>query len=421
VTRRWAPKLGGYAGLAALGLLAALALGRPEPAVLATPFALLAGLGLALAREPDVEVALELPRDRVVEGEELELVLRLSSAAGARVDLELLLPPSLEADEPRRSLRLAPGKQRDVSVRLRPRRWGTAFVGGVRLRAGDPLRFVRYEWRREERLPVRVYPRPERARALLRPLETQVFAGNQVARAKGDGIEFADLRPFVAGDRVRRVNWRASARRGQLWVNDLHPERNADVVLLLDSFAEARRGDDSTLDRAVRAAFALAEQHLRERDRVGLVTFGGLLSWLLPGMGERQLYRILDALLESEVVVNYAWRDVDLIPRRTLPPQALVFCLTPLLDERGAAALLDLRGRGFDLAVIEISPLDLVEPGRSEAERLAARIWRLRREAVRSRLLRAGVPIAVWDDRRPLAAAVEEVRSFRRSGHRVRA
>ena len=47
-----------------------------------------------------------------------------------------------------------------------------------------------------------------------------------MARAKGDGIEFADIRPFVPGDRVRRINWRASARRPGLWVNESHPERN---------------------------------------------------------------------------------------------------------------------------------------------------------------------------------------------------
>jgi uncharacterized protein (DUF58 family) len=66
---------------------------------------------------------------------------------------------------------------------------------------------------------------------VLRPFRTQVFAGNQVAREKGEGIEFADMRPFAPGDRVRRVNWRASARRGELWVNEYHAERNGDVVL----------------------------------------------------------------------------------------------------------------------------------------------------------------------------------------------
>ena len=100
--------------------------------------------------------------------------------------------------------------------------------------------------------------------------------------------------------------------------------------------------------------------------------------------------------------------------RRTLPPQALVLCLTPLLDERAARALLDLRARRVDLVVVEISPLPFVDPGRSDTDRVAYRIWRLRREALRSRLVRAGIPVAVWDEQHPLAAALEELRASRR-------
>ena len=73
-------------------------------------------------------------------------------------------------------------------------------------------------------------------------MSTQPFAGNQVARQKGEGLEFADLREFAAGDRVRSINWRASARRNVLVVNERHPERNADVILFLDTFADARAG-----------------------------------------------------------------------------------------------------------------------------------------------------------------------------------
>ena len=190
-------------------------------------------------------------------------------------------------------------------------------------------------------------------------MATQPFTGNEVARQKGDGLEFADLRPFAPGDRVRSINWRASARRaatGELVVNDRHPERNTDVILFLDSFAEARDAERSTLDLAVRAAATLASRYLERRDRVGIVSFGGILRWLVPGMGAAQRYRIVDSLLETEIVFNYAWKDVSVIPSRTLPPQALVLAVTPLLDERSVAALLDLRARGYDLAVVEVSP-----------------------------------------------------------------
>ena len=210
--------------------------------------------------------------------------------------------------------------------------------------------------------PLRVYPRPERLRRLVAPAHTQAATGSQVAPLRAEGLEFADTRPFVAGDLVRSVNWRATARRGTLVVNERHPERNADVVIFLDSFAEARQAEEGTLELAVRAASTLAGRFLERRDRVGLVTFGGVLRWLEPGTGLVQRYRLVDALLETGVQFSYAWKDVNIIPARTLPPRALVVALTPLLDERSVSALIDLRGRGHDLVVLEVSPEPYVEP-----------------------------------------------------------
>ncbi len=183
---------------------------------------------------------------------------------------------------------------------------------------------------------------------------------------RGEGLEFADMRPFVPGDRVRSVNWRATARSGSLVVNERHPERNADVVLFLDSFAEARASDEGTFEHAVRAAATLATRFLERRDRVGLVAFGGFLRWLEPGGGLVQRYRLVDALLETGIEFSYAWKDVNVIPARTLPARALVIAVTPLLDERSVAALVDLRGRGHDLVVLEVSPEGHVRPRPTE-------------------------------------------------------
>jgi uncharacterized protein (DUF58 family) len=245
------------------------------------------------------------------------------------------------------------------------------------------------------------------------PLETQVFAGNQVSRVRGEGIEFADLREWQPGDRVRRINWRASALRGELWVNEQHPERNTDVVLFLDTFAEVRAHGRSTNDRAVRAAATLAHGYLQRKDRVGLVGFGGFLSWLVPESGTRQLYAIVDTLLASDIVHSYALRGVDVLPPRTLPPKALVLAITPLLDDRTAAALLDLRARGYDLIVVEVSPLELLTPDPESSAELAHRLWRLSREALRWRYEQVGVPVVTWREGIPLAAPLEEVNAFR--------
>lgn len=411
------PKLGAYVVLTALGLLAALVFARAEPAVLAAPFGVVLAAGLALAREPELRVALELDRERVLEQDEVTLVVDLyARRAASRLEVLVELPRELELQtgSERVALRLATDEERQLRLRLRCTRWGGYSFGDVHLRASDSAGFVAWQQTLERRLQLRVYPRPEALRELVRPLETQVSAGNRVARQKGEGLEFADLRPFAGGDRIRLINWRASARRNELWVNEHYAERNADVIVFLDSFVEARRHGEGTLDQAIRAAASLTERYLAQKDRVGLVNFGGVLNWLRPGTGSVQLYRIVEALLDTEVILSYAWKQIDILPPRTLPAKSLVLALSPLLDERAIGALLDLRSRGFDLVIVEISPEQFVEepPGASGA--LAFRLWKLRREARRREYERAGAPVVQWREGEPLTAVLEGVSAFRR-------
>jgi uncharacterized protein (DUF58 family) len=416
VTRSATPKLGAYAALAGTGLLAALVLGRPELAALAAPFAVVLAAGLSLAQAPRVRAKLELDRERQVEGEDVTAYLELEAeTAVPALELLLDLPDGLEAVGPNPQLRhVGPGDWPELELEVRCAHWGAYLVGDLLLRARDRFGLLAFEQTLDLRRPLKVYPRGETLEKLLRPLETQAFAGSQTPRARGEGIEFADLRPFVPGDRVRRVNWRATARRGEPWVNETHPERNADVVIFLDTFAEARHGASGTLDLAVEAAGSLAVHYVREKDRVGLVAFGGILNWLTVSSGLVQLYRVLDSLLDAEIFLSYAWKNIDILPVRTLPPHALVIALSPLLDERSMRALVDLRARGFDLAVVDISPVPFVEPGRGPLDDLAYRLWLLRRDALRSSYLRLGVPVVEWRKETPLQAALEEVRTFRR-------
>ena len=418
VTPYASPRLVPYLGLAALGLIAALALRRPELVVVAAPFALIVAAGLLFEGRPEVKAWLTIERERTLEGEEIVAEIELNATGAVDLlELHLVIPHGLtvvDGDNPC-SIRLGADEERTISLTLRCDRWGAVELGDIYLRARGRIGMLAWEGRVRRPHRIQIYPRPELLQSLVAPLDTQLATGDLVARVRADGLEFADTRQFVPGDRLRSVNWRASARRGELIVNERHPDRNADVVLFLDSFAEARSDDeaDGTLELAVRAAATLAGRYLERRDRVGLVTFGGILRWLEPGGGLVQRYRLIDALLETGVEFSYAWKDVNIIPARTLPPKALVIAVTPLLDERSIAALHDLRARGHDLAIVEVSPEELVEPG-DGLDALAYRLWLLRRAALRARFERSGVAVARWRDELPLDAGLEGVRAFRR-------
>jgi len=423
MTRLDSPRLVTYAGLAAFGLLAGLVLGRIELVAIAAPFALAAAAGGALARDPQIEASVTVDRERALEGDDVAITVELSSPAGAdRVEVLLPLPHELRSlsGNPR-AVVLPAATPRTLDYTLRCERWGAFVLGPVFVRATDRLGFHSWETRIGRAQSLRVYPSVETLRALLEPLDTQVFVGNQLSRSRGDGIEFADIRDWEPGDRVRSINWRASARRGELLVNQQHPERNTDVVLFLDTLADVRVGGRGTLDLTVRAAASLAHRYLERKDRVGVVSFGGYLSWLLPKSGARQLYRIVDSLLQMGVVLSFAAKGIDVLPRRSLPPKALVIALSPLLDARSAAALLDLRARGFDLVVVEVSPVPFVRPGSGELSQLSYRLWRLSREALRARYEQAGVPVVEWTDGEALNVVLEEVTAFRRYARPVRA
>src|ERR1700694_134516 len=108
--RSAAPKLGAYAGLGGFGLLAALVLGRPLLVALAAPFALVAAAGLILAADPGLRASVRIDRDRVLEGDEVELELELLAERGlSRLDVLVRVPEGLSVEEGRNpgSLRLA--------------------------------------------------------------------------------------------------------------------------------------------------------------------------------------------------------------------------------------------------------------------------------------------------------------------------
>jgi uncharacterized protein (DUF58 family) len=410
------PRVVGFTAIGVLGLIVGLAAAEPAAVAIGAAFLLPTVYGLAAPRPALPKASIEPSPERLLEGEGLEV--RLDLAAEASIDwleLDLRFPAGLRSVEGagRLVLRLEAGEVRTLRYRVECPRWGVYPPGAVRLAGLHRLCMVRSCATPKPTRLVRVYPRIERLRRLVKPLATRPASGSRPAASRGEGIEFAEIREFRAGERVRRVNWRASARRGQLLVSERHPERSSDVVLFLDSLTEAASDRESTLDFAVRAVASLVSEYLRQRDRVGLLNFGGELEWVLPSTGARQQYRIVDAVLSSESARLYRWRDPRLIPRRVLPPQSLIVGLTPLLDARVNRALLNLRARGYDLALIEVDPRPFAEAARPVYGEEAWRVWLLERELIRHRFLRAGIPISRWGADAPLAAAVEELASKR--------
>ena len=388
---------------------------------MAIPFLVVLVAVATVARvHPDVNVRFKIDRDKALEGEVIGFSFEVTVRGGPFTVAFLSNDASgLEVICPPRAVVVSAAIPATLYGRLRCQRWGIYAFGGGRIQARDPVSGFVHEQRIEPACLLRIYPRPEKLRSLLGPKRLRPHTGSLTSSAAGAGLEYADIREWAPGDERRHVNWKASARRGLLYVNLFHPERSSTVVLVLDAFADVGTEDESSLDLAVRGATSVAIACLRRRDRVGLLTVGGEVRWLLPAMGIRQLYRIVNSLMETQLALNYFWPTVDAIPKHVIPAGALVVFLSPLVDRRMSGILADLHARGRDVAVVEISVDELLPDPATERERLARRLWSLNRESTRYEYREHGIPISEWKPGSDLQMTFGELQRFRRTSRRV--
>jgi uncharacterized protein (DUF58 family) len=404
-----------FVTLAAWALFLGVLTGRADLIVIAIPLIVALVAGRPKAAPTAVRIRHEVSSERVLEDE------RLTVSATIRADgpvhlVELLepLPPRVRLERGRNhaffTLRAGEEVRWEFALRCGGRQ--RLRLGGPHLRLWGALGLAAAEARHRAPHTVAVYPHLTALRHPPRPVRTQTFVGNHVSPAQGEGIEPGDIRPFAPGDHVRHVNWRATLRHGGLHVTQHHRERNADVVLLLDTLSEVGPPGATVVDAAVRGAADLAAAYLARKDRVGLIEYGGQLRWVKPGSGRAQFQRLLDSLVDASVVFTYVTRDLDLVPPRILPPQALVLALSPLLDPRFARAATDLAARGFDLVVIAVSPAPAARAAMpaSPVADLAARLWALERRVELDTYRRRGLTIVEWDGASPLDVALATLR-----------
>lgn len=397
--------------VAAWGICVAIVAGRAEPLVAAVPAALVIA---ALARRraaPRYALTCAVSAGRIFEGDAVTVTITLTAASPLPLCVVQGAVPaetSLVGGQRRAVLTLEAGATSTVRYDVRCPLRGAYDFGPLIVQVRDRWGVRAWERRHGDRALVRVYPHVVPLRSLPRPLHTQTSIGDYVSPALGEGIEPGDIRRFAPGDRIRQVNWRASLRLGTLYVTQQHRERNADVVLMLDTLAEVGPPHGTTLDLAVRAAASLATAYIARKDRVGLISYGGTIDWVRPGAGRPQYQRLADTLVKASVVFTYLTKDLAFVPSRVLPPHALVIAVTALLDGRFTKAALDLAARGFDLAVLVVSPVAVTRATlpASRTNDLACRLWTLERRGRLDEFRRHGLAVAEWTPGEPLEGAL---------------
>ncbi|MGQ9629955.1 MAG: DUF58 domain-containing protein [bacterium] len=419
MTKHFSQRYYYYLAFASLSLLFATILGRVELVILSLPFLSAIALPLLSDRAPRISVHHRISQSRTFEGDSVDVFINVRAETDAPI-LEILdsLPEACAVTEGTNDIvtSLRAGEEREFTYTLVATRRERFDLGGLIVRVHSASGLIYWEELVNRRKECVTYPNLTPLRHPIKPLHTQVNVGNYASKAMGEGIEFGDIRQYAPGDPVRRINWRASLRAGELHVNEYARERNADVVLMVDSFSNAGSPEYNTLDISLRGAAALAYHFLRGKNRVGFIEYGGGFRWVTPSLGMRQWYKILEHLTDVQTRFSYTSKDLATVPRRILPPQALVLAITPLIDRRFKEALLNLLSRGFDTVAIAISPAKTIRKaiGETPIHRVALKLWELEHEGEVGSLRNIGLAVLEWDPEEPLELLARSVDALRR-------
>ena len=127
-----------------------------------------------------------------------------------------------------------------------------------------------------------------------------IESGAYNSKFRGGGIEFSEVREYVPGDDVKRIDWNVSARHNSLFVKEFVEENELNIYLILDLSASNNFGFmKSKLDLSFEVAVSLMFLALRNNDKLGLGIFTDKLEKFIPSKkGKKQLLRIIKELVE---------------------------------------------------------------------------------------------------------------------------
>jgi uncharacterized protein (DUF58 family) len=324
--------------------------------------------------------------------------------------------PSARAEPRAHDVDIPAGQQESLVTRLRPARRGDQHAAVVTARSIGPLGIAGRQRSQQVPWQVRILP-PFLSRKHLpsRLAKLREIDGLLPVLIRGQGTEFDSLREYVIGDDVRSIDWRATARRGDVVVRTWRPERDRRVVLVLDTgrTSAGRVGVDPIgggprqwprLDWSMDAALLLAALASRAGDHVDFLAHDRVVRAQVYNASRTEiLAQLVEAMapLQPALVESDATAMVAAIQRRTRR-RALVVLLTDLnasaLDEGLMPVLPQLSAKHQVIVAAVADPrVDLLAAGRSDAAQVydaaAAERSRNDRRAIASRLRRSGVDV----------------------------
>ncbi len=197
--------------------------------------------------------------------------------------------------------RLKTGESKEVSYQLRPTQRGEYWFGALNVFVKSPLKLIERRLQFNKQEMIKVYP----AFKEMRQFEMMAISnrltevGIKKIRRIGHQMEFDQIREYTKGDDYRTINWKATARRSSLMVNQYQDEKSQQVISIVDLGRTMKMPFEgmTLLDYAINSSLVLSKIAMLKQDKAGLITFNNKVRTIVPPQrNSKQMQVIMEAL-----------------------------------------------------------------------------------------------------------------------------
>lgn len=204
-----------------------------------------------------------------------------------------------------RKARLESNHSKEIEYFLKPLTRGEYVFDNINVFAHGPLQLVKRRYTFPAQQMVKVYPSYIQMRRyqLLAVSNRLQEAGVKRIRKLGHSLEFEQIKEYVRGDDFRTINWKATARKDALMVNNYTDERSQQIYCIISKARVMKMpfGGMTLLDHAINAALVLSNVALVKQDKAGLITFAENLDAFIPADKKTtQMNLILETLYKQQ-------------------------------------------------------------------------------------------------------------------------
>lgn len=217
--------------------------------------------------------------ERFSNGDDNPVTLHIGNHYSFTVNCEVIdeLPVQFQQHNWLRRAVLRAGQGWELNYMLRPLQRGEYHFGVINISVTSPLQLVKRRFICGEPQTIACYPSFHQLKRFQLVAVASHFneSGNRRLRKMGNSMEFEQIKEYVTGDDYRNVNWKATARRGDLMVNTFTDEKSQHIYCIIDKGRNMKMPFEgiTLLDYAINASLALSNVALLRQDKVGLLSF----------------------------------------------------------------------------------------------------------------------------------------------------